>query len=62
MTSVTVTSTPHEREHLRSMCAPTYALSRIVLSLTKPEDKIYKTKNDNMKKIFPQLYNIFFML
>ena len=33
------------------MSAPTYALSRKVLSLTKPKDKIYKTKNDNIKKI-----------
>ena len=35
-----------------TMCAPTRALSRIVLSLTKPNDKIYPTKNDNMKKSF----------
>ena len=28
----------------------TYALSRKVLSLTKPKGKIYKTKNDNIKK------------
>ena len=34
------------------MSAPTYALSRKVLSLTKPKDKIYKTKNDNIKKSF----------
>ena len=34
------------------------ALSRKDLSLTKPKDKIYKTKNDNIKKILPQLYNI----
>ena len=40
MTSVSVTSSPHERELLRSMCAPTRTLSRIVLSLTKPKDKI----------------------
>ena len=40
MTSVIVTSSPREREQLRSMCAPTRALSRIVLSLTKPKDKI----------------------
>ena len=39
------------------MSAPTHALSRKVLSLTKPKDKIYKTKNDNIKKIHPQLYN-----
>ena len=32
MTSVIVTSSPREREYLRSMCAPTRALSRIVLS------------------------------
>ena len=40
MTSVIVTSSPYERKHLRSMCAPVRALSRIVLSLTKPKDKI----------------------
>ena len=40
MTSVIVTSLLHEREHLRSMCAPTRALSWTVLSLTKPKDKI----------------------
>ena len=34
------------------MFAPTHALSRKVLSLTKPKDKIYKTKNDNIKKSF----------
>ena len=28
-----------------------------VLSLTKPNDKIKPTKNDNIKKILPQLYN-----
>ena len=39
------------------MSSPTHALSRKVLSLTKPKDKIYKTKNDNIKKILPQLYN-----
>ena len=39
------------------MSAPTHALSRKVLSLTKPKDKICKTKNDNIKKILPQLYN-----
>ena len=33
------------------MSAPTHALSRKVLSQTKPKDKIYKTKNDNIKKI-----------
>ena len=36
MTSVIVTSSSHEHEHLHSMCAP----SRKVLSLTKPKDKI----------------------
>ena len=40
MTSVIVTSFPREREHLRSMFAPTRALSRPSLSLTKPKDKI----------------------
>ena len=40
MTYVSVTSSPRKREHLCSMCAPTRALSRIVLSLTKPIDKI----------------------
>ena len=40
MKSVIVTSSPHEREHQRSMCAPTRALSQTVLSLTKPKDKI----------------------
>ena len=39
------------------MSAPTHALSRKVLSLTKPKDKIYKTKNDDLKKILLQLYN-----
>ena len=34
------------------MSGPTHALSRKVLSLTKPKDKIYKTKNDNIKKSF----------
>ena len=34
------------------MSAPTHALTRKVLSQTKPEDKIYKTKNDNIKKSF----------
>ena len=41
------------------MFAPTHALSRKVLCLTKPKDKIYKTKNDNIKKILLQLYNIY---
>ena len=40
--------------------APTHAQSRTVLSLTKLKDKIYKTKNDNIKKSFrsylPQLW------
>ena len=40
MTSVIVTSSPREREHLRSMCVPARALSRIVLSLTKQNNKI----------------------
>ena len=40
MTSVIVTSSPREREHLSSICAPTRTLSRTVLSLTKPKDKI----------------------
>ena len=39
MTFVIVTSSARERE-LYSMCAPECALSRIVLSLTKPNDKI----------------------
>ena len=37
----------------------TLALSRKVLSQTKPKGKIYKTKNDNIKKILPQLYHNF---
>ena len=32
---------------------------RKVLSLTKPKGNIYKTKNDNIKKIPPQLYYSF---
>ena len=32
------------------MSAPTHELSLKVLSLTKPKDKIYKTKNDNIRK------------
>ena len=40
------------------MSAPTHALSRKVLGLSKPKDKIYKMKNDNIKKILLQLYNI----
>ena len=39
MTFVIVTSSARERE-LYSMCAPERALSQIVLSLTKPNDKI----------------------
>ena len=50
ITSVIVTSSAHEREHLRSICVPARSLSRIVLSLTKPNDKIQPTKNDNIKK------------
>ena len=50
ITSVIVTSSSRECEHLHSMCVPARALSRIVLSLTKP--------NDNIKKIIPQLYNM----
>ena len=46
MTFVIVTSSAHERGHLHSMCPPARGLSRIVLSLTKPNDKIYPTKND----------------
>ena len=34
------------------MSAPTHGLRRKVLSLTKPKDKIYKMKNDNIKKSF----------
>ena len=40
MTSMIPISSPREREHLHSMCAPNCALSQIVLSLTKPKDKI----------------------
>ena len=40
MTSVIVTSSTHKHEHLRSMSIPACVLSRIVLSLTKPNDKI----------------------
>ena len=40
MTSVIVISSLREREHLRSMFAPTGALSQKVLSLTEPKDKI----------------------
>ena len=57
MTSVIVTSFPHERDHLRSMCTPTRALSRKVASLNKPKDEIQPTKNDNIKKFLPQLCN-----
>ena len=38
------------------MSTSTHALSRKVLSQTKPKGKIYKTKNDDIKKILPQLY------
>ena len=61
LTSVIVTSSPRAREHLHSICALklTHALSRKVLSLTKPKGKIHKMKNDNIKKkIPPHLYNI----
>ena len=51
MTFVIVTSSAHERE-LHSICAPARALSRIVLILTKPNDKIKAMKNDNIKKSF----------
>ena len=51
VTSVIVAWTP------ALMSAPTHALSRKVINLTKPKDKIYKTKNDNIKKILLQLYN-----
>ena len=37
--------------HLTNPCT-----KRKVLRLTKPKGKIYKTKNDNIKKIPPQLY------
>ena len=40
MTPVIVISSPREREHMRSMCTPTRALSRKYLSLTKLKDKI----------------------
>ena len=40
MTSVIVTSSVHEHEYLRSMCVPARAQSQIILSLTKPNDKI----------------------
>ena len=40
MTSVIVTSSVRKREHLPLMWAPTRALRRTVLSLTKPKDKI----------------------
>ena len=53
VTSLSFTSAPHEREHLHSTNPCT---KRKVLSLTKPIGKIYKTKNDNIKKIPPQLY------
>ena len=37
--------------HLTNPCT-----KQKILSLTKPKAKIYKTKNDNVKKIPPQLY------
>ena len=37
---------------LALVSAPTRAQSRKVLSLTKPKDKIYKSKNDHIKKSF----------
>ena len=40
MTFVIVTSSAHEREHMHSMCSPACVLNRIVLSLTKSNDKI----------------------
>ena len=43
------------------MSAPIHILSRKVLNLTIPKDKICKTKNDYIKKILPQLYNIPFL-
>ena len=58
MISMIVTSALREREHLRLICAPTRALSRIVISLTKPKDKLSPTKNDSIKKILLQLYNM----
>ena len=47
VTSLIVTSAPRVREHLHSTNSCT---KRKVLSLTKPKGKIYKTKNDNIKK------------
>ena len=41
--------------HLTNPCTKQKALS-----LTKPKGKIYKTKNGNIKKLPPQLYNIWF--
>ena len=52
MTSVIVTWSACEPEPLRSMCVPARVLSRIVLSLTKQNDKIQPTKNDNIKISF----------
>ena len=54
VTFLIITSAPRAREHLHSTNPCT---KRKVLSLTKPKGKIYKTKNDNIKKIPPQLYN-----
>ena len=52
---------PRTRVNTCTQCVHllTHALSREVLSLTKPKCKIYETKNDNIKKIPPQLYYIF---
>ena len=51
------------RAHVNTCTQLTHALTnpytkRKVLSLTKPKGKIYKTKNDNIKKIPPQLYYV----
>ena len=51
VTSVIVTSSSRAWTHAL-MSAPTHAHSRKVLSLTKPKDQIYKTKNDNIKNSF----------
>ena len=48
MTFVIAISSARERE-LYSMCAPAPALSRIVQSPTKPNDKILLTKTINKK-------------
>ena len=58
-TYVIFISFPRERERLRSMCAPTRALSWTVPSLTNRKIKYNQRKNDNTKKkILPQLYSI----